>query len=231
MEPETLTQISTVAMAAATIAAAVIAAAYAHFTRQLLRGQVDPKVIVYVKHDCDRRTVLTLNVENIGRDIAYDVTFHASRAIPEHAWGIETASAPQAGTMQNGPFISGIPALGPGGTREVAWGQYGGLTKALDGKPVVLNYEYKTGAGRKLTGRAILEVESYSGTSANETPEAETSKHLGTIAKTLSGVARSLLEIEEAMTGKRAAVLAEIREEMAAREAGAAESADGRTPQ
>ncbi len=97
----------------------VMAAIYTRLTFRLVRLQAEPKVIVYVKHDLERPTILVIIIENIGRDIAYDITFKASKAIPTKAYGITVDEARPVGIMNDGPLIEGIPALGPGDFREI----------------------------------------------------------------------------------------------------------------
>jgi hypothetical protein len=182
-------------MAVATAGVVVVSAIYTYFTRALVRGQIDPKVIVYVRHDRERRSILTINIENIGRDIAYDLEFHPSRPVPESAFGIELASAALAGAMTSGPLISGIPSLGPGDSRVITWGQYGGLTKSLDHQPIVLKFEYKTADGRRMRSQAILEVESHLGTDASSPPAVESARSLAGIEKSMKHMARSLSDL------------------------------------
>jgi hypothetical protein len=75
--------------AVAACGTALVTGFLAYFTLRLLRAQGEPKVIVYVKHDTERPTLLLIVIENIGRDIAQDVkemnTLPMARRIPYHS--------------------------------------------------------------------------------------------------------------------------------------------------
>jgi hypothetical protein len=170
---------------------AVMAAFYTFLTFRIVRMQAEPKVIVYVKDDLERRTILTIIIENIGRDIAYDVKFKASKPIPSGAFGMSIDNAKPAKEMQEGPLIEGIPALGPGDRRVITWGQFGGLTKALGDDSIILDYTYWSGK-RLIKGQSKLEVRSYLGTDASQKPIVSIAKSLEEISK-YSGRIESLL--------------------------------------
>jgi len=181
---------------------AVIAAFYTLLTFRLVRLQAEPKVIVYVKHDLERPTILVIAIENIGRDIAYDVAFKASKPIPSRAFGLKPEEAKPADIMHEGPLIEGIPALGPGDSREITWGQFGGLSKALGEEPIVLDYTYRSWK-RLINGRAKLEVRSYLGTDASEKPTVTIAKSLKELATSSHRIASFLEEIAKSFRGKR----------------------------
>lgn len=170
---------------------ALVTIAYTYFTLRLVRSQSEPKVIVYVKHDHDRPSILVIVIENIGRDIAHDVQFTSSRPIPAKAWGIEMADAATAEVMNDGPLISGIPALGPGDPRTITWGQFGGLAKAISTNPIKLSYTYRQG-NHVLSGETQLEVESYIGTDAHEKPAVVVARSAKEIESTLKSISKSL---------------------------------------
>jgi len=174
---------------------ALVATTYTYLTLKLVRAQSDPKVIVYVKHDFHRPSILMIVVENIGRDIAHDVKFVSSRPIPAHGWGIEKGDAVTAGAMK-GPLVDGIPALGPNDSRQITWGQYGGLSQAIGPEPIRLEYTY-TYQGRKYEGGTQLEVESYLGTDAAEPPALVAAKGIKEIEKGVDRIASSLRSIVE----------------------------------
>ena len=171
---------------------AVMAAIYTRLTFRLVRLQAEPKVIVYVKHDLDRPSILVIIIENIGRDIAYDITFKASKAIPAKAYGISVEEAKPADIMKDGPLIEGIPALGPGDSREITWGQFGGLSKAIGDIPLILDYKYNSG-NKQISGRAKLEVRSYLGTDASEKPTVTIAKSLKELADSSRTIVSLLL--------------------------------------
>lgn len=170
------------------IGAVIVATTSIYLSSQLLRAQLEPKVIVYTRPDVDRQSILMIRIENIGRDIARDVSFVSSRPIPDRAWGLDPEKALIAAEMQEGPLITGIPSLGPGDYRDISWGQFGGLAKALNGKPIVLDYSYRFGS-RKLIGQTRLEVDSYRGTNGAGSVASAVAHHLETIAKAISALA------------------------------------------
>jgi len=176
--------------AMASLGSALVAAVYTFLTYRLVRLQSDPKVIVFVKHDTERPTLLLIRIENIGRDVARDVSFTPSRAIPARAWGLDVAAAKDSDAMTDGPLINGISALGPGDYREIAWGQYGGLEKALNGaKPILLEYSYRSDRS-KFTGTAVLEIQSFLGTDASQAPILRIANTAEKIAATAEGLRR-----------------------------------------
>ncbi len=180
--------------ATAAIVTALVTAAYTYFTLKLVRAQSEPKVIVYVKHDLERPSILMIVIENIGRDIAHDVRFLPSKPIPARGWGIELSDAVQTSPMTEGPLVNGIPALGPNDSRQITWGQYGGLSKAVGAEPIRLRYTYKH-QGRSFEGETQLEVESYIGTDAAEKPAAVVARSIKEIEKAMDRVASSLKTI------------------------------------
>jgi hypothetical protein len=164
---------------------AVFAAVYTWLTFRLVRSQNEPNVVVYVKHDESRTTILQIIIENIGRGIATDISFKSSRPIPAHAWGISIDQAKQAEIMIDGPLIKGIPALGPGDTRKITWGQYGGLMKALEGEPLILTFKYKDDKRRMPSRSVVLECASFANTDAVDSETVRMIKELKRIADTL----------------------------------------------
>lgn len=191
-----------VAAVAATVTA-LVTIAYAYFTLRLVRAQAEPKVIVYVKHDLERPSMLMIVIENIGHDIAHDVTFRPSRSIPERAYGITQGDAGEAQPMREGPLVTGIPSLGPGDSRVITWGQYGGLSKALGSVPIVLDYTYRH-ERRTIQGQAKLEVLSYAATDASEKPMVTMAKALTDLSRTMSRISshiETLVKRETSDTG------------------------------
>jgi hypothetical protein len=167
---------------------AVAAAVYTWLTFSLVRSQGEPKVVVFACGDSDRPSVIMIRIANIGRDVATDVSFVTSRPIPEKAFGLDT-SGKVADVMRDGPLVKGIPVLGPGDTRDITWGQFGGLSKALGGSPIDLEFSYRHGR-RKMKGHSRLEVASFNGTDASENPASK-------IAAALTEIAKSLEEIQK----------------------------------
>src|SRR5688572_8585655 len=167
----------TAVAAVAAAGSALAAALYTFLTFRLVQIQNQAKVVVFVRHDYERTTILMIRVENIGRDIARDIAFRPSRPIPENAFGIEPRPDQPVTPMTTGPLVEGIPSLGPGDFREITWGQLGGLSSALGKEPLVLDYTYRSGRAR-LRGSAVLEVRSYWGTDASEKPSVVASRAL-----------------------------------------------------
>lgn len=168
-------------------ATALVTIVYTYFTARLVRSQVEPKVIVYVRHDADRPSFLILVIENIGRDIARSVKFKPSRPLPAEAFGIAGPHG-QAKTMTQGPFLVGIPSLGPGDSRVITWGQYGGLAAAIGPTPIELEYTYKHGR-RTLFGSTTLEVTSFANTDASTGPAVASARALREIAASVKQIA------------------------------------------
>jgi hypothetical protein len=187
----TVLTLCTVLAALGATVSAVFAAVYTRLTYRLVRLETDPKVIVYTRSDPDRPSILVLVVENIGREIAEAVTFTSSRPIPAKAFGLSINDAAAAGAMTDGPLIDGIPALGPGATRAITWGQFGGLRKALGDEPLRLSLTYRSGE-RVFTGDAVLEVKSYTSTDASRRPHVVVAESLKSIAESLEEIRASL---------------------------------------
>lgn len=162
---------------------------YTFLTYRLVVGQGEPKVVAFVMSDPDRQTLLMIRIQNIGRDVATDVSFKASRPIPSKAWGLTTDDATTATTMSDGPLTDGIAALGPGDTRDLNWGQYGGLMRAVGKVPIELEITYRHGR-RRLKGHSRLEIASYTGTDDATKPPEAVARHLEKIAKATEAIAR-----------------------------------------
>ena len=111
------------------LVAVIIATASTAISYLLLREARDPNVIVYATPDELRPSVVNLVIENIGRGVAWDVTFASSTVIPQKAFGFDDAKDPE--QMDCGPIVTGIPCFGPGSKRVLTWGQYGGIFKGI----------------------------------------------------------------------------------------------------
>ncbi len=183
----------TAVSAIAAAIAVIVATAYTAITYRVLVSQDDPKVIVFVRHDPERPTLLTIVIENIGRSIAEDVKFRSSRPIPSKAYGIQAPSDDVSQQMVNGPLIKGIPALGPGDRRVLNWGQYGGLSSALANEPIRVEIDYRHGR-RRLHGVTYLDVESYAATDVSEPPNVTVAKSVQKIPAALDRISSQLRE-------------------------------------
>src|SRR5262245_40936128 len=125
MGPTEASALAAIATVVATVALAGLTSWYVALTHRLVRSQTDPYVVVYVRHDESRPSIMLIVIENAGRSLARDVTFVLSRSIPHRAFGVDEASARARPIQQmtRGPLITGVPALGPGERRELVWGQ------------------------------------------------------------------------------------------------------------
>lgn len=87
-----------------TAVAAVAASIYTWLTYRLVRGQSEPKVVVYACTDPDRETIIMIRIANIGRDVPTDVRFTTSRVVPVRAYGISAEEVQPAEEMKDGPL-------------------------------------------------------------------------------------------------------------------------------
>ena len=170
----------------------LVTGAYVWISWKIFAGRFDPYVVVTVTHDKDRPSVLMLIVKNIGPGLAENVKFQSDRPIPERAFGISPEDADDAPMMENGPLITGIPCLGPGETREITWGQYGGLAKALGDAPLEIICSFQRQGKRMPPVTCLLEVTSFEGTDTSSTPQVEAVTHLKNIEKNIEKLAREV---------------------------------------
>ena len=175
----------TVAGAIAALASAAGAAVYTYLTYRLVRSQNEPNLVVYVRHDESRRGIIQIIIENIGRGLASDVSFALSHQIPVGAFGFSEAEAQPGEPMIDGPLIEGIPALGPGDSRKIIWGQFGGLYKALGDGIVEVKCQYRDGARRMPPATFRLDVRSFKKTDAAESDAARVIRQLERIVAAL----------------------------------------------
>lgn len=153
----------------AAVATACVTSIYTYFTFKLFRSQAEPKVILYTEVDQNRFAVINLVVENIGKDVAFNVKFETSRPLPKDAFGFYEDKESKCELMESGTIVEGIPFLEPGGKRVITWGQVGGLSKAIGGGSISVIVTYWHGR-RQLSSHGILEVESYSDNDGSERP-------------------------------------------------------------
>jgi hypothetical protein len=178
----------------AALLSAFFAAWYTWLTYRLVRGQNEPNVVIYVRHDESRRSILQIAIENIGRGLATDIRFKPSRPIPAQAWSVSEKESGPAQPMTEGPFVHGIASLGPGDARTISWGQYWGLKKALGDQPITVTCEYKHGKRQMPAVTAVLDIASFAGTDALESEGARMIKELTRIAESLKQIASSKQE-------------------------------------
>lgn len=166
----------------ATLVLAILTFVYVSLTRKILSTQSDPCVVLTVVHDEDRSTILQLVAKNVGTGLAHDVRFEFSHPIPAKAFGLTADKAKKAEDMTDGPLITGIPALGPGESRKIDWGQFGGLVAAIGDTKIVATCRFKKNGKEMPPTKCPLDIESFSGTVATESPAAESARELKKIS-------------------------------------------------
>lgn len=183
--------------AVATSVLAILTIIYVRLTKKILDNQSNPCVIITVVHDKDRPTLLQLVVRNIGTSIAYDVRFEFSRKLPARAWGLQKPRDDQPTEMNDGPLIEGIPALGPGESRRIDWGQYGGLHAFIGDSPILATCRFKKNFTKEMPPQSCpLEVASFKGTVAAETPVVNIAKNLEKIATMIGYLATGYKKLQ-----------------------------------
>ncbi|ADJ29615.1 hypothetical protein [Nitrosococcus watsonii] len=184
--------------AIATLVLAILTFIYVRLTRSILATPSDPCVVLTVVHDEERVSILQLVAKNIGTGLATEIRFEFNHPVPDRAWGVAESDAKEAVEMKHGPLIEGIPALGPGETRRIDWGQYGGLKVALAGKNLVATLRFRKGKKEMPAIRCPLDIESYAHTVVAEKPAVKAAKELAEISKHLKQLAavHSKLRIE-----------------------------------
>jgi hypothetical protein len=124
-----------------TIGVGIVTAAATAINYFLYKVQVAPEIVVLVVVDDRRPSMINLVIENIGKGVAKNIRFTSSEPIPK-AYGVAPSVAEPATLLSAGPFVSGIPALGPGAKRVLTWGQYGGLHSALGNRVIKVTATY-----------------------------------------------------------------------------------------
>ncbi len=192
-----------VAMFWATVGLVLVSVFTAMTSYFLLRGTLDPHVVVYARHDEDRPSIITLVIENLGAGLAHNVRINSDRPIPARAFGLEKADTPGSEIFSSGPVVDGIPVLGPGDRRVITWGQYGGLSSALGGRPIGVRCEFESRRRFPFdpthhVTESVLEVESFQGTDASSGPQVEVARAAKKIADTFGKLASgwSKLKVE-----------------------------------
>jgi hypothetical protein len=156
-------------------------------------SQVHPDIVVYTECDPKSPTLIYLVIANIGRSPARDIRFSPSAPIPSEAFGLtpEDAKRHPMQTMTDGPLISGIPFLAPGGCRRLAWGQYPGLFLSLGNKSIRIRAKYRSRQNDILDWQdheteSEIEIRSYIGTDCGDNdPVRAIARNLEKIGRTL----------------------------------------------
>lgn len=171
-----------------------VMATYINYKMFLL--QTDPDVVVYAIPDPNRPSIINLIIENIGKGVAKNIKFSSDKPIPYKAFGIgNDAPVPQG--MTTGPFVVGIPELGPKSKRVITWGQYHGLLKGLGDEILTITANY---SAKKVFIKAplfkttfFLDIKSFEGTDASDQNwDKKSAECLEKIAKSIEGIASSI---------------------------------------
>lgn len=102
--------------------------------------------------------------------------------------------------MNDGPLINGIPALGPGESRKIDWGQFGGLKASIGDSKITATCRFKKNGKEMPPIICPLDVESFSGTVAAESPSSKTAKELEKISKTVQHLASRFNKLKVEIT-------------------------------
>ena len=188
----TIAPLLTVLLAAASCG---ITLASVLISRKTFNSQTQPKIIVYTHSDDDRDGLFMIRIQNIGKDVAEEITFQPECPIPR-AMGMSPERPEEPVPIEDGPLVNGMPSLAPGEYRDIIWGQYGGLIKATNHKPINIKYQYRYGR-EELTGESQLEISSYVGTIINKPHMKDIVKHLNKIDRSFSDSVKELKNIKE----------------------------------
>ncbi len=177
--------------------AVVVATGSAIIGYSVFRSQIDPEVIVYTCPDQRRISILLLVIENIGRGGASNIRFETSKPLPKRAFGLDDKSVRPFEPMNDGPLISGMPFLEPGGKRVLTWGQFAGLKKHLGDDVSVISVEYEHrhfGWPFRIRkqGQFPIEVFSFETTDASDL---NYDKHAADHLKDIAGSLKKILQI------------------------------------
>ncbi|HBF98833.1 MAG TPA: hypothetical protein DDW95_09810, partial [Alphaproteobacteria bacterium] len=172
--------------ALATLILAGLTFVYVVLTRKILAGQSEPCVVLTVVHDQQRSTILQLVAKNVGAGLARDVRFEFSHPVPARAFGMSPENVEKPGLMEDGPLIDGIPALGPGESREIDWGQYHGLIAAIGEQEITAICRFKKGSKEMPPVECPLDVKSFLHTSSASTTAENSARALDKIANDIN---------------------------------------------
>jgi hypothetical protein len=186
--------------ASSTLILAILTFVYVRLTHKLLKNQVEPCVILTVEHDPDRPTMFQLVVKNIGNSVARDISFEFSRPLPVKAFGVETGDGNKAPTLDSGPLHQGIPALGPGETRKIDWGQYGGLIEAVGEKPIIAKCNFKMGNKQLPETENPLDIASFYNTQAHKPLKLRYTESLENMAKGINNFSTGMKSLKISVT-------------------------------
>lgn len=172
--------------------------------KRSFEARFEPHVIVTLGLDENSTgQVIMLIIRNIGTGLAEEVTFDLSRPIPKWAGGIRPESADIRADMTEGPLISGIPSFGPGESRKLLWGQYGGLLKALGQDPITITCRFKR-SGRPMPPiQCQLEVASFMEIAVPQNPILEVAAQTKKLARTTEKLHAEIRTIRQELSKYR----------------------------
>ena len=130
-----------------------------------------PKIIIFSQMHSDKKTIINLVVKNVGKEIAYDVSFVSDRLIPRNAFGLTKLDNPKC-YFDAGIFKYGIKVFNPDQEFVFEWGQFNGLMEALDEKPIMIRVDYKYKNPLKPwysngTDKSVIDIREMSGLPVN----------------------------------------------------------------
>ena len=123
-----------------TVILAMTAVAAVAVSVRTWRAQIDPCVIMYVRRDEARPMCLDLIVQNVGKGLARNIELEWSGALPIRAF--------QSGHAELD--IKHIPALGPGVSWLVLWGEYDALENLLGSRVTYVTCKFFNHDGKEL---------------------------------------------------------------------------------
>ncbi len=113
-------------------------------TYVVFKSNQTPRIIIYATPHYGKQSFIQLNVKNIGNGFAENVTIKTDKILPRRAFGIEKLNKPIE-NFDNGIFKHGVKYFHPKQSYIFDWGQFGGLSEALNNAPITfyITYEYK----------------------------------------------------------------------------------------
>lgn len=119
MTPEWVTAYSAIAQAGTAILLAGITAYYAWLTRDILKHQTLPCVVVYVGTDHNHDKVIFIIAKNIGQGMADNISFECSEPIKANNSALIGTINPPWEEIRGGFLANGIQSLAPTETRKI----------------------------------------------------------------------------------------------------------------
>lgn len=153
---------------AATLLMVIATWKMAKVTQLTLEEQNKPYVIVYVQMNKNFPVAFDIVIENIGSSPAYDVKFVCSDNLYKNACGMDKATS-EPSKFYCGALINGIQYLPPRGKRIYFWGQFGGISESLHGKPVQIITTFMNSTKvKQYSTDNILDMKDFEGVDASD---------------------------------------------------------------